>query len=359
MRLRMKVSLIMAFMVLILITLLLYISHYLFSKQMQEQEKSGLQQSLSEVHLLIQDQIDAINKTTGDWALWDDTYQFSFDHNQRYIDDNLNIATLSNLEINLFAIVVNNEVKQLLMCDYKTQKFREVTAEISEAFNQYKPLFVVGNREITAGLISLDHKPYMISVRPITDSKLTAPKNGVLVMGKMVDSVALDKINRLVSGEVKVNEKAGSLQAITDVLTPKGMHFDGYNGNRLSAKYAIKDLLMDKSYQVTLSQDPALYSKGDGYFKYFSILCLFILLAVFLICMIVLQRFIVNPIEKIHAVITKVDGNLIPIDRFEIKGNDELTALSYELNTLLNKIAQNTTEIAASEKQLKFVLEAA
>ena len=71
-------------------------------------EERMILQNVDRAQLALSSDIDQLNSTLGDWAPWNDTYAFMMDRNQRYIDANLNVATLANLRLNLILFIDTN-----------------------------------------------------------------------------------------------------------------------------------------------------------------------------------------------------------------------------------------------------------
>ena len=75
-----------------------------------EQELS--QQNMQQVTQAVLGELDALDRLTGDWAGWDDTYQFVVDHNLEYIDSNLTEETFRKDQVS--AIFIIDEAGQIV-----------------------------------------------------------------------------------------------------------------------------------------------------------------------------------------------------------------------------------------------------
>ena len=53
----------------------------------------------------IGDTLSTLNATVGDWAPWDDTYIFVEDRNEAYVESNLTVSTLANLQVNFMIFI--------------------------------------------------------------------------------------------------------------------------------------------------------------------------------------------------------------------------------------------------------------
>jgi len=79
--------------------------------------------------------------TSQDWSSWDDTYNFISDGNQGYIDSNLVDENYTNLRLNFFALIDNNEnIKYIGLFDLKNNTPVEVSGDFKTALLNEKKL---------------------------------------------------------------------------------------------------------------------------------------------------------------------------------------------------------------------------
>ena len=70
-------------------------------------ERQKADQDLGRATIALNQDISGLDTTVGDWASWDETYQFMQDGNAEYIAGNLGESTFSRLGID-FVVFVNN-----------------------------------------------------------------------------------------------------------------------------------------------------------------------------------------------------------------------------------------------------------
>lgn len=73
-------------------------------------EQQNILQNIDQVIKMLDDELAQLKSVVGDWAPWDDTYQFVQDTNQDYINNNRMDSTVANLRTN-FLIYINTDDK--------------------------------------------------------------------------------------------------------------------------------------------------------------------------------------------------------------------------------------------------------
>jgi len=357
----MKVFVIMAISFFVLLGSLFYISNLYIVKNIKLQENNELKNSIELVHNLLQDNMNSLNRTTGDWAPWDDMYNFVKEPTQDFIDSNFDPITASNLQLNLLAIVVNDRILVLKAYDYSTKKSIEETDGIKIDLAEYiSKLKIPENKsDLISGIISVNHQPMLISMRPITDSARKAPQAGELIMGRYLDGTVIDSIQKLTKGTLTIAEDKEYKGILGNNFDQKFTSITPLNNNNIMINYYINDIFFDKSFRIELTANRNTYNQGRQYLNFFILFFIVSLLIVSIVCIELLRRFIVKPLEKINSEITIIDANNILDLRIDVKGNDELTTLSKEINSMLDRIESANKKVIESESQLKVVIDAA
>lgn len=350
----------MAISFVMLLGFLFYISNLYIVKSIEQQETNELTNSIELVNNLIDDKMESLNRTTGDWGPWDDMYNFVKEPSQDFIDLNFDAITMSNLELSLLAVVVDDKVLLLKAYDYPEKQSIEEIDGITNDFLRYIPIMTNPSIEsgYLSGVICINDQPMLVSIRPITDSTRKLPKVGMLIMGRYLDSTVTDSIQKLTKGTITVEEVKGYKGIIGDnnqkltLITP-------LDNDRIKVNSYISDLLSEKSFSIELTSNRNTYHKGLQYLNFFIIFFAGSLLIVSLLCIEFLKRLIIKPLEKINSEVIIIDEKNMVDTRIAVKGNDEFTILSKEINSMLARIDKANKKVIESENQLKVVFDAA
>ena len=115
-----KTLLIVASMLTVTIILLFLYFRFFVLNDYLKLEEQYLTKNVEQSIKILNNKIDSMVTTSLDWSAWDDTYYFISNGNQYYIDSNLVDENYTNLRLNFFALIDNNEnIKFIGLYDLK------------------------------------------------------------------------------------------------------------------------------------------------------------------------------------------------------------------------------------------------
>src|SRR5262245_58630022 len=71
-------------------------------------ERQDVNQNVSRALQALADEISKLDTSAGDYAPWDDAYEFVTNHNQDFIDSNLGSESMGNLKLNALIYLDND-----------------------------------------------------------------------------------------------------------------------------------------------------------------------------------------------------------------------------------------------------------
>ncbi len=154
---------------------------------------------------------------SGDWALWDDTYAFVINRNQKYIESNLVWESLDQVGIDL--VYICNIDKEVVWGQAYDKESGEVSAP--KPFNQDRlddPAFETLFREDNFGLLNTERGLLFIGARSIHTSDGGSPRRGLLIMGKYLSPELLAALSDRV--RVPFQLLPADSAAATSLLSP-------------------------------------------------------------------------------------------------------------------------------------------
>ena len=105
MTLRQKTLLMIGVMLVCLLTALYISLSTIWLKGFAQIESQRTRQNVERLTEALTNDLNELDSTVRDWSGWDDTYMFVEDVNDRYIQDNINEATFTNLRLNLMLFI--------------------------------------------------------------------------------------------------------------------------------------------------------------------------------------------------------------------------------------------------------------
>src|SRR5437867_1181657 len=135
-----------------------------------EQRDAG--ENVQRVQRAISEDTNRISSITGDWAAWDDTYQFIGDANGAYIASNMVAGTFTNLNVDTMLFVnTDGRVVYSRSVDLKTHAQSDLTPESQAELLANKAIYQHTSPESSlSGVLLLPDGPMLVASRPILTS---------------------------------------------------------------------------------------------------------------------------------------------------------------------------------------------
>lgn len=147
---------------------------------------------------LIQNEIDRTSLALGDWSNWNDTYQFTKDQNQEYVENNLYDETYQNLDLN--SILILDATHQIVYGEYfdnETQSIGDPPIDFSSLIFEYPELTDMNRSEGYKGLAHYQGFVMIIASNPILTSLNKGPTQGNIIFIKMLDDQRITNLSKI------------------------------------------------------------------------------------------------------------------------------------------------------------------
>lgn len=324
------------------------------------QEKRLLENELRELTRNMKFEIDSLKIVTRDWAPWDDVFEYVDNKNEEFEKENLNYSTLENLKIDLLLLYDknNNLVKSQVV---NQNSFIELKQDEIEEIEKYSKVLLdlKNTSDDRSGIIDFNDRPMIISSVPITNSEMTKPQNGTLVMGRFVDNKIVEKLEHLLNTKInlipitsqRVSEDIkNKLKTNETVITPE-------NKNNITIYKTVRDLKNEPVFYFEMIQNRVMYLQGLNSLKFYMIFLSLAFITLFIAIILFINKNIIAQVERIseesrNIILGDYEKGIIT----EV-GNDEFAVLAKDINEMLSKIYLDNKEIEESEKRLKMVLD--
>lgn len=307
----------------------------------------------------INDDVATLNATVGDWAPWDETYQFIKDLNDGYITANLADGTLANIRVN-FMIFINTS-GQILYSSFaepatgKTSRTPDgLGADILANPDLLEHKDLVSGR---SGILKTAQSAILVASRPIVKNDFTGPSRGTLVMGRYFDDNELQRINDTTKLNTQmVNWDDGLLPE--DYRTAKPQLSDANPifikplGKNLIATYLmLKDFSGRPVVMLKVSADRKIYQTGLRTWWYYVASMAGIGLLFTLLIMAVLHRIVLSPMSRLNRNVQSIGSARNFYARLPVQTTDELGQLAVEINKMLEELSSAGKKLSEQSYQ--------
>ena len=278
-------------------------------------EKHESEKSVNQALEAISYRLSNLRGEVKDYSSWDDTYNFVKEGNQDYVANNFVDATFENLNLDLIAIVDNNQ--SLVYCQSydldnstKIQTSEETRNFIASDSSIWK---FPSSENSLLGIMIVGNQLLLVGAGPILTSLDQGPRMGGILFGRYIDDQEisqLDKITNLNFSFYTVSDfrvqKTGSQIVDSLLLNEQTIVVKESGPDVVSGYTLIRDIHSNPIVVLQISQDRIASHQGAwvrDIFMWASIVISFCFGGGFLIF---LEREIVKPMTKLASYVEEL-----------------------------------------------------
>ena len=148
-----------------------------------------------------------LGKLAGDWAAWDDTYQFAEDRNEKYVESNILMENLSQ-QSQIDAVLIFDKRGQLLVHG-AYDPFRGGTMEMDDfapaELLDVQPLLTHPDpKKARSGILLTGIGPMIFATCAILPGSLEGEPRGTLIMGRFIREELVEELASQLGGTLKL-----------------------------------------------------------------------------------------------------------------------------------------------------------
>lgn len=314
--------------------------------------------------------VDAFNETVNflsvkaaDWAKWDDTYAFIENRNNDYINSNLTDASLEELKINLMIFIDTSGI--VVFNRYYNPVTREAHDVDTNLLNMIcKDPFFTEMKSVEAihsGFSMLPVGMMAMVSRPILTSEGKGPGRGVLVFGKCIDSLEVNRLGSITHLDISLLNIGDSdvkvLDTIREKLSVSEIYTKPLNNSRIAGFTYIRDIHNKPMTIVRVEIDRDIFAQG-------SITRIYLLVSIFLsgiifgiIILFLLERLVISRVSNLTQDVTEIGDSGKKSLRVRTSGNDELTNLGCSINKMLHALESSEQKIRERNEEMRLIMD--
>ena len=288
-------------------------------------------------------ELDRLNQTTFDWANWDDAYNFIQHPNKDFTDRHVSSASLKEIEIKLLVILDHqgntafSEAVNLMNGEAESAaSFIKTVINIKQRIAQPP-----GGSGKMCGLDISTVGPILLCWQPIRKSDLSGKPAGTIVMGRLLNSAMISKIQTQSNIRFELIQlplhDAESVATTNTVVQPEQLEFSTTEPNVLNA--LLSNFNGQPILKVRLLYPNDVSTRGSELTWKVLELVLIVTMLTCLIQFAGVQLLIMRPLRKMGHDLNSIWRNARWAERLHIsRGNDELSELAHSVNRMLGLI---------------------
>ena len=308
-------------------------------------EQATAEKNIVRTERAIQNDLQNLSATVGDWAPWDDAHAFARGENPGFPRSNLDLPTMVNLDVDL--LVIYNARGDVLWC-HLLQDGKSVDYDSLGILGSDSPetARLIHHRELGSrveGLVQTDLGPMQLSSQPIVMSDKSGPIAGTMLMGRFFDEAtreALEQRTEVALNFHLLDERPlgdADLQAKILAAGPQAFTFAATESDIQA--YSVLTDLFGKPLMILQADTPRQISALGN--KTVNGALLFLLAAgvvVALVTWFLLRRIIVLPLERLASHISGIRETGDLSLRLNETRSDEIGELAVEFDKMTQEV---------------------
>lgn len=352
MTLRIKTLLLIGVLITLMLVSMNLIASFTFLQPLDEQEVQIARQEVAQILAMYDNELQALDRFTKDYGLWDDTYQFIQTGDPAYIQSNLGDTTFDIGRLNLIVFINSNGE---VVCDKAFDLENEVEIPVPSELITYlqpgSPLLRTNSLESYTGLIFLPSGPLLVAASPILTSNGEGPSQGTILMGRPLNLAQLAQLGGLspqaLTGESPTNpELSPDFKAARAALLAGEMIFVTPLDSRTMGSYTLlRDALNQPALLLRLKSERLLHQRGL-LFRRTLLGAIGIVGLIFgVTILVILETMVLSRLSRLsREVITIGNQGDLAARVTTLSGQDEITELTSTINAMLGALEQAQRE---------------
>ena len=369
MSLRWKTVILVAAAAIIVVGVVFAVSQAVFMRSFQSLENTNTNQAVEQVTSVISDRINSLNTLNHDWAAWDDTYNF-VQHpmdNMNYVQVNPTDTTFASAGLN-YIFIVDNAGYLVYGKAFNLQENKQVPIPdnlVQELFNSTL-LYHSTVDDSISGVILLPEGPLLVSSQPIITSQGQGPIMGTIIMAQYIDSAVTDTLSktaRLPVNVVAVDDKnmpADYKIALSSISINAPVFIRALNQKSIEGFTLLNDIFGKPALIVRTAIPRDIYAKGTSTMRYLLVILVLTAVVLSVLLYYALGKLVIARVRRIGSYVNDVGHSANIIKRLPTKGNDEISALSSNINIMIDTLQKSERDLQIkqqAEEKLRLTIE--
>ncbi len=322
-------------------------------------ENKATENNLLRAERAIEARLQSLDRLAEDWSNWDDTYYYALNEEPAYIDNNMMDETFSSIRLNLM-MIFSNEARLLFAKAYDFNNLLEVPipGELQTGMLMDQFSGVLEGKTLS-GIIITPEFPMLIVLKPIYDNYGQGPATGVLATGIFMDETMINNLSQTTDLFLTVhkihdtNSPADVAAAVDQLNLSQTSYVQPLKDNRIGGYGLLMDIYGNPSLVLKVDLPRDITSQGRTVIAYINSVLLVLSIVFIISFIIILKKLIISRIITLDHAVQEISRTGDKTRRISNPGQDELSSLSSNINTMLASLERADHEVQALYQQEK------
>lgn len=313
-------------------------------KTFDQLEQKAVRENVNRARLIWNKEQKTLQSIVGDWAPWDDLYEFARNpQNRKFVVDNLPDSAMVNLRID--GVAVTDPTGRILFAKTIDTAQKQEIPVSAELYRHIRPeqLFFTdlqGDRSAT-GIVWMENMPVLLAAQRILKSDKTGDSPGILIFLRKVDADLLAEITEIVQAPVRVETGETYRMLVNE---HDNQEFETASAAIIQSLLPMHDIYGNVPFVLVVETSRALSLEVQRHLKYFVAILIGLIVLIVSLSIVDLKRMVIRRLENMDSFLRQtdiVDGTSC---KLLIDGDDELTQVTVSMNQMLERIAKSQRE---------------
>jgi PAS domain S-box-containing protein len=346
MTLKTKSTLVSLISSLFFVVMIMFVLYRVLIVSFQEIENQRVERNIRRISAIVVDRFSQLNLKLSDWTVWDDTYFYLSDRNQKYVDNNLSIESFETIGVDEALFIDKNGIL--------VNQIRVGNTYVAGVLNDVNKYFTPGsgllkvNKEsgYNSGILKTNEGILLFVVKDVFMSDGSGEPNGVVVFGRFFDKKLIDAMKDMTQfeaemylwddknvtsdyQEMKYEYEKNGKKSLVKVL----------NNNIISGYLVLEDVFGKPAVIVRSDIGRDIVLQGKESLKVLGILLLVAGIVISLSNVLLINGVVLKKILSMSSDVDKLGTSNDSTKRLKITGtSDEVDRLRGEINLMLDSL---------------------
>lgn len=309
-------------------------------------------------------EVTAVHTLSGDWAVWDDSYEFVGGNAPDFVSANLSASAFQELRLNAI-LFIGSDGRIVYEGGYDLER-GEDTAVPAGLLDQIAPSSPLvshkDERGGISGILRLGGGLAIVSSRPIVRSDYSGPIRGTLIMVRLLNASEWDLLSRITHLSISVmnwGDASGMLAPEFQSALEGGARtvIEYVDARRMNGYGQVVDVYGKPVATIKVEMPREVNRIARRFVWYGCGLLTCVTLSFGVVLSLLLEKQVVSKLVRLNRDVERitVSGDLSL--RTEAEGRDEIARLSERINAMLESLDISERELRCNEQRLKTIIE--
>jgi signal transduction histidine kinase len=338
-------------------TLALYIgSNIIVLGSFAELEEKTVQQNVGRTLSALDNEYTDLSSKTGDYAEWDETYNFVRDANAAYPQENLDPPTFANLRVDV-VVFINTAGQVVYGTAFQDMTKAPLPQSLLDLISANDILWYHPDIEsVITGIVPLSSdKPLLIASRPILTDNHEGPIRGAMIMGRYFDTEEIEYLINTVHLPLSLSsftdlENNSDSYAVYQALSKKDSIFvQPLNADMAAGYTLLMDVYDDPFLMLRVDMPRDIYKQGEATVGYFLMAQIVTGVVTSAAVLVILEKYVVSRVDRLASDIKDIEKSNRVSEHlsWDSKDKDELSVLAGAIDSMMEARLKAIEQMAA------------